>query len=165
MSRYENWQGRRSRIRNNEMAYEHTTVPVSRSQEAIRRLILANGGTGVAFISQPPIEGFEAQIVIDSTPYRIRISAECKVPHGKRNRTGRDDPRQREEKRIWRVLLAHMKSIYEASNTGVMEFRQMILAYIVTKDGQTVGEHILPQLTVAVNSRPERMLPGVSTIK
>lgn len=131
------------------MAYETTTVPVWQTQGEIRKLLEKNGGTGVAFISHPPTEGFESMMPIDGVTYRIRIRADV--------HTDSRDP-ERDMKRIWRVFFYHLKSVFEASNSGVMEFRQMMMPYIVVKDGRTIGDHILPQLDKAVDGRPERML-------
>lgn len=133
------------------MAYGNTKVPVARSQEQIRRLLLGNSGTGVAFISQPPMEGFEAMMPIEGVTYRIRIQAAVS------DNTKDIDQAQR---RIWRVMFYHLKSVFEAANTGVMEFREMMLPYIVTKDGQTVAQHILPNLAKAIQGRPDRLLPA-----
>lgn len=147
------------------MAYEQTSVPVSRSQDAIRKLILANGGSAIAFISQadPPIEGFEAHIVIDGKTYRVRIKAEVKLHERKRRRRryGAMPPRDTNEeaiKRIWRVLFFHLKSVFEASKSGVMEFRELMLPYIVTDYNKTIAEHILPHLDKAIQQNPERLL-------
>lgn len=60
------------------MSYEMTEVPVERSQGSISKLIFEHKGAGVAFVSQPPQEGFEAQVVIDGVTYHIRIMATCK---------------------------------------------------------------------------------------
>jgi hypothetical protein len=53
-----------------------------------------------------------------------------------------------------------MKDIFEASNSGVMEFRELILPYIVTSDGQTIAQHILPKLDQAIDGNPARLLPA-----
>lgn len=132
------------------MAYENTQVAVPKSQDKIRQLILKNKGTGVAFISQPPMEGFQAMMPIDGKTYTIRISAHLKEKR---------DP-DKEARRIWRVLYHHLKDIFEAANSGVMEFRELILPYIVVADGKTVSQHILPKLESAIQGNPERMLPA-----
>ena len=147
------------------MAYEGTQVSVSKSQEEIRRLILSNGGTAVGFISQPPVEGFQAQVVIDGITYAIRISATVKVKDKirRRRRYGmppKNDDADKATRRVWRVLFFHLKSVYEAANSGVMEFRELMLPYIVTNDGRTVGQHILPKLEQALAGKPERLLPA-----
>lgn len=61
------------------MAYESTEVPVSRSQEAIRKIMYGHKGTGVMLLSHPPREGFEALVTIGELPYHIRIMTTCKT--------------------------------------------------------------------------------------
>jgi hypothetical protein len=136
-----------------EMAYENTEVPVARSQEVIRKLIMGNKGMGVMFWSKPPREGFEAYIPWGDATYHIRIQAEVKA-----NR--RDKDQEYAVRRIWRVLYYHMKAIYENAASGVMEFREMMLPYIVTADGQTVAERILPFIQKAIDADPMKMLPA-----
>lgn len=147
------------------MAYEKTSVPVLRSQEGIRKLIIKNGGSAVAFISQPPMEGFEAQVGIEGKTYHIRIKAEAKVgaPKNKRRRRSSSpakEPTEESAKRVWRVMFFHMKSVFEAANSGVMEFRELMLPYIVTSDNRTIADHIIPKLEKAVQMNPERLLPS-----
>lgn len=133
------------------MAYETTKVPVHQSQGDIRKLLVTRGGTGVAFVSQPPMEGLEAMIPIDGVSYKIRITAY--VPSDSRDA-------ERDLRRIWRVLFFHLKAVFEAAASGVLEFREMMMPYVVVKDGRTIGQHILPNLATAVEGRPERMLPS-----
>jgi hypothetical protein len=135
------------------MAYERTKVEAARSQVGIRNLLMTCGGAGIAFISQPPMEGFEALMPIDGVTYKVRIQADVPVD-------SRDV--EADVRRIWRVFYYHMKSVFEAADSGVMEFREMMLPYIVVKDGQTIGQHILPNLAKAVESRPERLLAAVN---
>lgn len=150
------------------MAYEGTEVAVAKSQEGIRKLIMSRKGGKVAFISDPPREGFSAVIEIDSLPYQIRIFGICKEAPKERNRPYKGswlltdkqqaDLREKEERRIWRVLFYHMKSVCEAADSGVMELRELMLPYIVTKTGQTIAEHLLPNLAAAIERNPARML-------
>jgi len=158
------------------MAYESTDVAVSKSQEGIRQLVMRRGGGKLAFISDPPREGFEAVVVIDSLPYRVRLMGECKVlpPTQRKVRhyrgrvvTAREvettpdqqaDHYDQECKRIWRVLFYHLKSVFEAADSGVMEFRELILPYIVTSNNKTIAEQLLPQLDKAIQSNPNRLL-------
>jgi len=148
------------------MAYENTEVAVSKSQEGIRKLLLENHATGIAFVSQtePLSEGFEAMVPIDGKTYRIRIVARVKKVEKKPRRRryapakSEYEMQESEMRRVWRVLFYHLKSVYEATNTGVMEFRELMLPYVVVKDGRTIAQHLLPQLDKAIESRPERML-------
>lgn len=150
------------------MAYEGTEVSVARSQEGIRKLIMSRKGGKVAFISDPPREGFSAVIEIDALPYQIRIFGVCKQPPEDRGRAYRGSTKitdkqrsvflEKEERRIWRVLFYHMKSMCESADSGVMELRELLLPYIVTKGGQTIGEHLLPNLAKAIEHNPARLL-------
>ena len=67
------------------MAYDKTEVAVSKSQEAIRKLIYSHKGTGLMLISRLPHEGFEAFVDIEKLPYHIRVMAVCKDSSHDRN--------------------------------------------------------------------------------
>ncbi len=134
------------------MAYENTAVAVAKSQQKLREILLRNKGGRVAFLSDPPVEGFTAVVPIDGKEYTVQVMARCKP---KKN----FDADEQEARRVWRVLFHHMKGIFEASKSGVLEFREMMLPYIVTHDGKTVAEHILPNLDRSLAGRPERLLP------
>jgi hypothetical protein len=154
------------------MAYENTDVPVSRSQEGIRRLIMGRKGGKVAFISDPPKEGFSAIVEIDGLPYQIRIFGVCRealqekprmykgrvVSHKETTDAQRRKFSESEERRIWRVLFFHLKSVFEAADSGVMEFRELMLPYIVTKSGLTIAEQLVPKLAEAIERNPARLL-------
>ena len=158
------------------MAYEGTDVSVAKSQEGIRQLVMRRGGGKLAFISDPPREGFEAVVEIEKLPYRIRLMGECKllsatqrkVRHYRGQVTSARDvettPEQKADhydqecRRIWRVLFYHLKSVFEAADSGVMEFRELILPYIVTSSGKTIAEQLLPQLDKAIQTNPGRLL-------
>jgi hypothetical protein len=139
------------------MAYEGTVVAVSKSQEGIRKLIMARKGGKIAFISDPPKEGFEAQVEIDAVPYRIRIMGDVKEQGG-RTQKQIYAALEQEHRRIWRVLYYHLKSTFEAADSGVMEFREIMLPYIVTASGKTVAECIVPQLAKNIELNPARLL-------
>lgn len=103
----------------------------------------------MAFVMQPPAEGFEAMVVIDGATYRVRVMAQCKE--------SRDA--EQERRRIWRVMFYHLKSVYEAADSGVMEFRELMLPYIVMpKSGKTIAQHLIPKLAEAVSGNPARLL-------
>ena len=140
------------------MAYEETSIAVSKSQEGIRKLVMGRKGSSIAFITDPPREGFQAQVLIDDLPYQIRIFGTCRPPIKARTSKQVENFRTQEERRIWRVLFYHLKSVFEAADSGVMEFRELMLPYIVTKSGKTVAECIVPQLSAAINVNPNRLL-------
>ena len=130
------------------MAYETTVVPLAKSQEGIRKMIYAHKGTGISFVSEPPREGFEALMTINQTPYRVRVMATCrKVQFDK----------EQEERRVWRVLYWHLKAMFEAADSGVIDIRDVILPYVVTPDGHTISERMIPKLEMFLQN-PERLL-------
>ena len=146
------------------MAYEGTDVPVSRSQDGLRGLIYRHGGTGVMLISQPPREGFEAFVTLSDKPYHVRFIATCKEPPA-RNKAGykftskqTEDWKNREERRVWRVLYYHLKSVFEAADSGVLDFRELIMPYLVTPDGRTLAEHVLPKLDLVIAANADKLL-------
>lgn len=146
------------------MSYDSTKVPISQSQEAIRRLIYSHRGTGVSLISQPPREGFEALITIGDLPYRVRVMATCAridpmTSQGKKRVPAvMEEMRQTEVKRVWRVLFWHLKAMFEAADSGVIDIRDVIMPYVVTRDGRTLSEHVIPQMERAMIDDPARIL-------
>lgn len=147
------------------MAYESTEVSVAKSQEQIRHMIYSHQGTGVNMISQRPREGFEALVTIKDLPYHIRIMATCRLTpernrYGQRRSPGQlEQARANEERRVWRVLFWHLKAIFEASDAGVIDIRDVILPYIVTRDGRTLSEHILPKMPEIMSMPVDHLLP------
>lgn len=151
------------------MAYETTEVAVSKSQEQIRKLIYGHKGTGLMLLSHPPREGFEAMVELDGTPYHIRIMAICK-PISRYDGRGmaRSEKSlaiatEQEGRRVWRVLYWHLKAVFEAADAGVIDIRDVIMPYVVLKDGMTIADHIKPQMPTIMNADPSRLLTaGVS---
>jgi len=122
------------------MAYEDTTVSVARSHEMIRTMVYKHRGSAIAFLSARPKEGFEATVRIGDRDYRVRIMATCKP---QRN----DAERDREERRVWRVLYWHLKAMFEAADSGVISLLDVILPFVVMPDDRTISEHLTPKLT------------------
>lgn len=135
------------------MAYEKTEVVVSKSQEQIRRLVYAHKGSGLNLMSHPPREGFEALVVIESMSYHVRIMATCKARHS-------PEQRLQEERRVWRVLYHHLKAMFEASDSGVVDIRDVIMPYVVMKDGRTLSEVLKPRMPEIMSAPLDRLLPA-----
>jgi hypothetical protein len=145
------------------MAYETTEVAVSKSQDAIRKLIYAHKGTGLMLISRPPNEGFEAFIEIEKMPYHVRIMAVCKDQRYDRNHYLRSAQNlgkavEQENRRVWRVLYWHLKAIFEAADSGVIDIRNVIMPYVVLRDGLTLSDHIRPKMDELMKVDPSRLL-------
>lgn len=147
------------------MAYETTEVAVSKSQDAIRKLIYAHKGTGLMLVSRPPQEGFEAMITLD-TPYHIRVMATCRDQSKDksgwtRSTSAKAKAVEQEERRVWRVLYWHLKAIFEAADSGVIDIRNVIMPYVVLADGRTLSDHVLPKMNQLMSiSDTGRLLGG-----
>lgn len=70
----------------------------------------------------------------------------------------------KEERRVWRVLFWHLKAIFEAADSGVIDIRDVILPYVVTPDGHTISERILPRLENLLQN-PDRLLPAAEELE
>ena len=145
------------------MAYESTEVAVSKSQDAIRKLIYSHKGTGLMLVSRPPHEGFEAFIEIENKPYHIRIMAVCKDQKlgrdgWERSNSAYEKALEQENRRVWRVLYWHLKAIFEAADSGVIDIRNVIMPYVVLRDGNTLSDHIRPKMEELMTMNPERLL-------
>ena len=149
------------------MAYESTEVVVSKSQDQIRKLIYAHKGTGLMLLSQPPREGFEAMVTIGDMPYHIRIMATANPrvhdKWGMKLSGGRlDAVLEQENRRVWRVLFWHLKAMFEASDSGVIDVRDVIMPYVVMRDGLTIADHVKPKMQELMTCDPSRLLTSSS---
>lgn len=147
------------------MAYDQTEVVVSKSQDSIRKLIYNHKGTGLILLSQPPREGFEAMVTIADVSYQIRVMAHCKDvtrdKHGiPRSDRAYQNAREQEERRVWRVLYYHLKAMFEAADSGVIDIRDVILPYVVMKDGMTIADMLKPQMPQLMNIEGRAFLPA-----
>lgn len=145
------------------MSYETTEVAVAKSQDSIRKLVYAHKGTGLMLISQPPREGFEAMVEIDRASYHIRIMATCK----NQMRDSRGFTRkasalaravEQENRRVWRVLYWHLKAMFEAADSGVIDIRNVVMPYVVLRDGTILADHIVPKMGELMTMDPSRLL-------
>ncbi len=124
------------------MAYEYTNVAPEKSQASIRKLLMSHGAINVSFASgtEPPQEGFMATVTLDTQPYVMKIVVPMHSQHD------RPKVQDQETRRVWRVLFHHMKAVFEAADSGVIDIRELLLPFLVTRDGRTVGQAILKDL-------------------
>lgn len=110
--------------------YEKTAVPVGRSQESIRKMLV---GFGVERVSFGEEFGARASIgvefVFDNTLVRVVAPVD-----------ETDDPR-----RVWRVVYWSLKSRFEAIDSGLEVFEQAFLAHVVNPaTNRTVYDELRP---------------------
>lgn len=145
------------------MAYENTEVSISKSQDQIRQMVYAHRGTGLMLVSKPPQEGFEAFITIEAMAYHIRVMATCKNVSRDRYGITRSDKitanaKAKEERRVWRVLFHHLKAMFEAADSGVIDIRNVVMPYVVLRDGRTLADHVQPRMKELMTMDPARLL-------
>ncbi len=155
------------------MAYSETSVPVERSKESIRQLLIAAGARGVQFS-----EDFTEHLINVKFAKQIgdnlrTVSVSLKVPEpaqpkrASRNGTwrggkyhapkGEADRWQQMERATYRALHWWLKSQFEAVEFGLMSFEDVFLAHFEWMiDGQrtTVGALVLPHLSNGSNFLP-----------
>jgi hypothetical protein len=149
------------------VAYDKTEVAVSKSQDAIRKLVYSHKGTGLMLISRTPHEGFEAFMELDKLSYHIRVMAVCKDQkhdrHGMlRSNSALSNAVEQENRRVWRVLYWHLKAMFEAADSGVIDIRDVIMPYVVLADGSTLSEHVKPRMKQLMTMDTSRLLGGGS---
>jgi hypothetical protein len=138
---------------------ENTSVPVDRSRAEIERVLVKYGANGFGYtwerrpvpVDPPRMHGPKtreqefAAIAFQFKERRIRL--DIPMPEDAR------EVRQR-----WRAALLVIKAKLEAVASGISTLEAEFLASIVTEDGRTVGQIVIPKMTEAV--RVGRLLPA-----
>ena len=148
---------------------EKTDVPVEKSRLEIERLITRYGATSTAFMSGPG----RAMIAFEANGRRILFELPLPDQSEKRfERDGRNAVRgpakryaawEQACRQKWRALALGIKAKLEAVQSGITTFEDEFLAHIVLPDGQTVAQHVKPQIAASYASgdvRPLLPKPG-----
>lgn len=137
-----------------------TSVSVERSRAEIESLLRKHGAAGFAYAWQESSARIE--FLMENRHLRFELAlppqtdpAFARTPGGRRMRRPEDRERAWEQacRASWRALLLIIKAKLEAIAIGVSVFEQEFLAFIVTKDGRTVADIVVPQLTAQASSR------------
>jgi len=130
-------------------AYADTSVPVSRTQEAIRTLLLRYHAAGVQFAEDWDRNqfGFVFGIKRGGVPLTVRMLIDvwpAGTPSGVMRAARRCAQRERQ---VWRALYHYLKAQLEAIAFGLRTFESTFLADIVLRDGRVMGDQIREWLT------------------
>jgi hypothetical protein len=117
---------------------EDTSVPVERSRAEIEALLRRNGAEGFAFSWSHK----EDMIGFQWRGHKIKFT----LPAINDDKVRSIARREQLNRSRWRALLLVIKAKLEAVHAGIAIFEEEFLAYVVTQDGTTVGEHLVPQL-------------------
>lgn len=131
---------------------EGTTVSAEKSRAEIETMLRKHGIKDIAIMSMSgaAVVCFQKGF----TGYKITMPAvdatlrEFTHTHQGYRRSSSDLEKRvaQEERRRWRALFLVLKAKLVAASDGVVTFEQEFLAFALTQDGRTVGEHVIPQL-------------------
>jgi hypothetical protein len=119
---------------------KNTSVPVGRTQEEIKRILLKYGASGF-MVGQG-----NGQAVVVFEMFHRRVKFVLPVPKAN------DSKGEQVERTRWRCLLLAIKAKLECAATGITTFEQEFLAHIVLPNGQTVSDVMTPQLQATYSS-------------
>lgn len=134
---------------------EKTKVSVGRTQEELRKLVLERGATGWAIGED---EGRAlVQFRLSGRVLRFRVNL-TQAPGRGRAEAKRVD--EREERRRWRSLFMAVKAKLVIAEDGIESFDEIFLANIVTPDGDTIADRLIPQIAPMLEQgKPILLLP------
>lgn len=127
------------------MAYaKGTDVPVNRSIDEIRSILLKAGATHYAYGEDP--DQAAIQFALEGLHYRFTVRRPQRDEMPQRNQI---TPAQRidaEWRRRWRARVLWVKAQIEFAEAEPDAFREAMLAHLVLPDGRTLGRWAGPQI-------------------
>ncbi len=137
------------------MSYaENTKVPVSRSQEEIKKTLSKYGASSFAFAESKEL----AMIQFDLKGKRIKFYMHLPI-YGKEKVLSRGISCLAGQVKIdqmvrskWRSLALGIKAKLECVDAGITTLEKEFLAHIVLPNGSTVGDIALPQIENSYSS-------------
>lgn len=143
---------------------EGTEVSVEKSRAEIERLLTRYGATSTAFMNGPgrSMIAFEAsgRNILFLLPLPDQADKKFALDGNQRLRTPERRLAVWEQacRQKWRALALVIKAKLEAVASGITSFEDEFLAHIVMPDGQTVGQHIKPQIAASYDAGEVRPL-------
>lgn len=145
------------------MAYaENTKVDVGKSRDEIERMLQRRGSTAFASGNR------HGKIFIAFELNNLKIRFEIEQPDFEdfvKTETGRNRTEsvaraeyEQAQKQRWRSLYLSIKAKLVSIEENIETFEQAFLAHIVTDNGQTVGEHLIPRLPESVRQAEIKLL-------
>ena len=140
-----------------------TTVAPEKSRAEIERILTRYGATGFAY----GWDGPRAVIAFRAKERNVKFVLPLPKPEDfkttptgrQRRNTGRQAiVAEMETRRRWRALALAVKSKLEMVASGIVQFDDEFLPYIVMPDGRTVAEHVRPGIVAAYAGKPMKAL-------
>jgi hypothetical protein len=146
----------------------YTTVPVSRSRDEIEHTLARFGATGFAYFNQMPkvAIAFEIRgirVVMNMTlPDRKRFELDTRGK--RRTESAIDKDHEQACRQRWRTLANAIKAKLAMVDDGISTIEREFLADIMTPNGETVGDRLIPQLDeISRGGMLPPLIPGRST--
>lgn len=144
-----------------------TSVPVSKSRDEIERTLARFGATAFAYFSNSI-----GQVAISFEIHHLRVEMQMMLPSKgdyDQSPTGRQRTAATAEaewekacRQRWRSLANGIKAKLALVDDGISTVEREFLADVVTPDGQTVGQKILPELrAIARGGEVPPLMPTV----
>jgi hypothetical protein len=147
---------------------QNTSVPIDRSRAEVERVLARYGATGFGYswerrevpivpvpVYEPKIELREfATLVFHVRDRRVRLD----IPMPSEREAGSTQKAEAAARQRWRAVVLVIKAKLEAVESGISTLDAEFLANIITDDGRTIGEAIIPRLSEAVKAG--RLLPA-----
>ena len=146
-----------------------TSVSSKQSQAEIKKTLTRYGATKFAYLE----EDERAAIGFEINNRRLRFVLPLpnrndprfwETPERKLKRTPDAAFKEWEQasRQRWRALQLAIKAKLEAVESGIATFEEEFLAYVVMPDGQTVGQHVLPNVERAyATGQMPPLLPAI----
>lgn len=138
---------------------ENTQVNESRSREEIERMLMRFGATEFGYMTKPGealigfvFRGLRVQFTVAQPQRDDPEFATTPTGRKRRDTTAAYKAWEQECRRRWRSLAAVVKAKLVAVDDGVATFETEFLPYMVTSDGRTVGQRLVPRLESAIQS-------------
>lgn len=151
------------------MAYaENTEVSIEKSVAEIVGLIKRAGANRIAQVEEPGVIAFQFFLKDRMLRFKVQLPSPSDVAewnernHQYRSAEQRVKIAQQRQRQRARALLLVIKAKLESVESGVETFEEAFLSNIVTPDGDTVGDWLIPQIAQAylTGRVPTRLLPA-----
>ncbi len=127
--------------------YKGTSVPIERSQGAIRKIFDANGIWAHQFSEAPSEQLIEIRwsrkLVVDENGEKREVLQPCKMQVSYKGRRS---------EQVWRALFYHLKAKFEVVRFGIISYEEEFLPYFEIKlpngDIGTIASAMIPALQV-----------------
>lgn len=137
------------------MSYaEKTKVPITKTRAEIEYLLIKYGADKFFFGSSKEGQGIAFE-------YK-RIPVKIAIPNPNKCRFDTNASYEREQRRMWRVLLIALKAKLEMIDAGLTTFETEFMSQIALPSGQSVAEWFNPQLQnlMEIGEMPKLLISG-----